>query len=103
MKKVCFEAPYSPYKKYVTSDFIFNQNVKSLIFSSMLKNCKTQSYEYRKLKRCVEKTLQKYFIRLKIKKRYTIKNQTVFKYFTKLVRKLFTVLQSRILAGNLLY
>ena len=73
MKKVCFEAPYSPYKKYVTSDFIFNQNVKSLIFSSMLKNCKTQSYEYRKLKRCVEKTLQKYFIRLKIKKKYTSK------------------------------
>ena len=36
------------------------------------------------------------------KDKYT-SNQTVFKYFTKLVGKLFTVLQSRILAGSLLY
>ena len=58
--------------------------------------------KYRQLKRCVEKKLAKYFIILKIKEKYT-SNQTVFKYFTKLVRKLFTVLQSRILAGSLLY
>ena len=80
LQKVCFEAPYSPYKKYVTSDFIFNQNVKSLILSSMLKNCKTQSYEYRKLKRYMEITMeitvQKYVIRLRIEKIYTSKSNS---------------------------